>query len=178
MKTRTVIGRYTCGDPEIHGKLAHCYIGAFCSIATNVRIDIGNEHNKDNISTFPFNHFFPVQAGHIAGELTCRGDVVIGNDVWIGFDTIILSGSKIGNGAIIGANSVVRGEIPAYAIAAGSLAKVKSFRFGRKEIKLLEKIRWWDWPEEWLLKKETIELLMRHDVNELYEYWARNIPRE
>lgn len=173
-KHKIEIGAHTYGDPDVNGKKAHLYIGKFCSIAPRCRIDIGNEHNIKNISTYPFNHFFREIAGHINTELTCRGDVVIGNDVWIGFDVIILSGTTIGNGAVIGAQSLVRGEIPPYAVAVGSMAKVKKYRFERKEIKILEKIKWWDWPEDWIIKKETLELLMASNVGALYEYWLKN----
>jgi len=173
MKTRVSIGDYTYGAPKVYGKSAHCFIGKFCSIGENVRIDIGNEHNPGNISTYPFHVLHPEAAGGCTTHPLCRGDVVIGNDVWIGFDTIILSGTTIGDGAIIAANSVVRGEVEPYALYAGSLAEFKKFRFGRVERELFAKIEWWNWPDEWIFLPEVAATLMSGDVEKLYEVWQR-----
>jgi virginiamycin A acetyltransferase len=173
MKTRTTIGDHTYGAPKIYGKAAHCRIGKFCSIGENVRIDIGNEHNPGNISTYPFNVLHPEAAGACTTHPLCRGDVVIGNDVWIGFDAIILSGTTIGDGAIIAANSVVRGEVEPYALYAGSLAEFKRFRFPESDRGLLMAIRWWDWPDEWIFMPEVAETLMSGDVEGLYVLWLK-----
>jgi acetyltransferase-like isoleucine patch superfamily enzyme len=177
MKTRISIGKHTYGEPRIYGKSAHCIIGKFCSIGENVRIDIGNEHNPKNISTFPFNVKFPEIAGHIETHPVCRGDVIIENDVWIGFDAIILSGTHIYNGAVIGANSLVRGDVMPYTIHAGTPAEFKRYRFpSDRDRGILQLVQWWDWPDELLFRKDVMEILMGNDVQALYKFWERHLP--
>jgi acetyltransferase-like isoleucine patch superfamily enzyme len=177
MKTRIKIGKYTYGEPRVFGKSAHCTIGKFCSIGENVRIDIGHEHNTKNISTYPFNVRFPEIAGHITTHPVCNGDVIIENDVWIGFDTIILSGAHICNGAVIGANSLVKGLVEPYTIYAGTPAEFKRYRFpSERDRELLQMVQWWDWPEHILFQTCVMELLMRNDVEALYSFWEEHLP--
>lgn len=119
----------------------YCYltkvkIGNYCSIANNVSIGQG-EHDLNKIST---NSIFYENAFE---ELT-QNDCEIGNDVWIGVDSIIRRGLKIGNGAVIGANSVVTKDVPPYAIVAGSPAKIIRYRFEQQKIELIEKSKWWE----------------------------------
>ena len=111
-------------------------IGNYCSIANNVSIGQG-EHNISNISTSSLFYDDPYN------ELTNK-DCIVGNDVWIGVDSIILRGVTIGNGAVIGANSVVTKDVPSFAIVAGSPAKVIKFRFNEKIIDLIERSKWWE----------------------------------
>lgn len=119
----------------------YCYItktviGNYCSIANNVSIGQG-EHDLSKIST---NSVF---YENTYDELT-KGNCTIGNDVWIGVDSIIKRGVRINNGVVIGANSVVTKDVPAYAIVVGSPAKVIRYRFTVKKIKLIEKSEWWN----------------------------------
>ena len=81
-----------------------------------------------------------------------KGDIVIGNDVWIGYGAVILSGVTIGDGAIIGTNALVTKDIPPYTIAGGIPAKPLKKRFSEEQISALMKIKWWDWSEEEILK--------------------------
>lgn len=110
-------------------------IGNYCSIANNVSIGPG-EHNISKIST---NSLFYNNEYDELTKLNC----IIQNDVWIGVDSIILRGVTIGNGAIIGANSVVTKDIPAYAIAVGNPAKVIKYRFSNKKKEIIIKSNWW-----------------------------------
>lgn len=171
MKTNITIGDYTYGAPRIFGKSAHCFIGKFCSIGENVRIDIDGDHNTRNISTYPFNAMFSDVAGALTSHPVCQGDVRIGNDVWIGLDTIILSGTVIGDGAVIGANSVVRGEVLSYALYAGSPATFKKTRFSVDQTLRLLEMQWWNWPKERLFQPEVMAMLMGDEPDKLYEYW-------
>ena len=113
-------------------------IGNYCSIANNVSIGQG-EHDLTKIST---NSIFYDNA---FTELT-KGDCEIGNDVWIGVDSIIKRGIKIGNGAVIGANSVATKDVPPYTIVVGSPAKIIRYRFDESKIKLIEDSKWWTIP--------------------------------
>ena len=143
------IGEYTYGTPIIKAwdDKTHLIIGKFCSIAGNVQILLGGEHRTDWITTYPFNIIFP-EASNFTGHPATKGYINIGHDVWIGQNAIILSGVTIGNGAVIGAGSVVTKDVPAYAIAGGNPAKVVRHRFSEQEIMSLEKIAWWNWPIE------------------------------
>lgn len=81
------------------------------------------------------------------GHPTCKGDIIIENDVWIGAKSTIMSGVKIGNGAVVGSCSVVTKDVPPYAIVAGNPAKIVKYRFTEEQIKDLLTISWWDWDE-------------------------------
>lgn len=141
------IGRWTYGWPEVRGwrpdqKLT---VGSFCSIAAGVKILLGGEHHIDFVSTYPFGQFFGV--GDRNAHEWSRGDVIIGNDVWIGEDALILSGTRIGDGAVVGARSLVKGEVPPYAVVAGNPARVVRYRFGQETIDELLRLRWWEWDD-------------------------------
>lgn len=96
-----------------------------------------------------------------------NGDIVIGSDVWIGHGVKVLSGSRIGHGAVVGAYSVVRGEVEPYSIAVGNPAKVIGFRFNADQINSLLKIAWWDWTEEQV--KAARDLLTSEDMDRFIE---------
>lgn len=152
------IGRWTYGWPEVHRwrSTQQLSIGSFCSIATGVKILLGGEHRADFVSTFPFGQFFGV--GDANAHEFSRGDVIIGNDVWIGNGALILSGTRIGDGAVIGAYSLVKGEIPPYAIAVGNPARVVRYRFSPAIVDQLLRIRWWDWDDD-SIKRRATELM-------------------
>jgi len=146
------IGDYTYGHPEVlsYGEGARLRIGKFCSIASQVRIFLGGNHRTDWTTTYPFAAFigdWPEAAG-IAGAPTSKGDVVVGNDVWIGHGATILSGVRIGDGAAIGAMAVVTKDVPDYAVVAGNPARVVRMRFDDATIGRLIQLKWWDWPAE------------------------------
>lgn len=126
-------------------------IGKFCSISGDVLFILGGEHRKDFISTYPFNALMK-SFSYIEGHPASKGDIIVGNDVWIAHGVKILSGVTIGDGAIIGANSVVTKDIPPYAIAVGSPAKVVKYRFDEDTITKLLKIKWWNFKEEEIVK--------------------------
>jgi acetyltransferase-like isoleucine patch superfamily enzyme len=122
-------------------------IGNYCSFAADIRIFLGGEHRSDWISTYPFNALEPAFF-HIEGHPRSKGDVLIGNDVWIGRAAVILSGVRIGNGAVVGAYSVVTKNVPDYAIVAGNPARVVRMRFSPETVARLQEIEWWNWPDE------------------------------
>jgi acetyltransferase-like isoleucine patch superfamily enzyme len=162
--------RYTYGLENIKvrdwGEGADVKVGSFCSIADNVTIFIGGNHRTDWVTTYPFGHIHKdVFDHHGKGHPATKGDVVIGNDVWIGSGSTILSGIKIGDGAVIAANSVVVKDIPAYAIAGGNPAKVLKMRFSRKQIDKLLQNPWWELSDSRI--NDLIPLLCSNDIEAL-----------
>ncbi|MBP7242582.1 CatB-related O-acetyltransferase [Amaricoccus sp.] len=127
-------------------------IGSFCAIATGVRFFMnGANHAMDGFSTFPFNIFgrgWERGFEPASWERENRGDTVVGHDVWIGAEALILPGARIGSGAIVGARAVVSGDVPPYAIALGNPARVLRLRFDAATIAALLRFAWWDWPVE------------------------------
>ncbi|QGU87601.1 Vat family streptogramin A O-acetyltransferase [Erwinia sorbitola] len=126
-------------------------IGKFCALARGVRFIMnGANHKTSGFSTFPFFIFGNgwESAAPEPGDLPFKGDTCVGNDVWIGYESLIMPGVKIGNGAIISSRSVVVSDVPAYTIVGGNPAKVIRQRFSDEVITELESIAWWEWPVE------------------------------
>lgn len=140
------IGNYTYTGANTVIKKAE--IGKFCSISWNVSIT-GNQHDYRGISTHPFTRLPSFGfTEECEGQELDSETVLIGNDVWIGMNTCILSGVKIASGSIIGAGAVVTKDVPPYAIVVGNPAKVLKYRFSEDIIGKLMDIRWWDWSPE------------------------------
>ena len=121
-----------------------------------------------SLSTYPFPVFFEewgLDAKNICDAWDNKGDIVIGNDVWIGYEAVILSGVTIGDGAIIGTRAVVTKDVPSYTIVGGVPAKPIRKRFDEETIQKLEEIRWWDWEEERI--KRNIQAIQSGDINML-----------
>ena len=146
---RERIGRRSYGGLKIlrYDSTNKLEVGAFCSFAAGVTVFLGGEHRPDWVTTYPFN-VLDKRFAHIEGHPHSKGDVVIGNDVWIGKDAVILSGVKVGDGAVIGAYAVVAKDVPAYGIVAGNPAKLLRMRFSKSQIERLLETRWWDWPDD------------------------------
>ena len=127
-------------------------IGRFCSIACGARfLFTSGNHALKSLSTYTFPIFFDewgLDAKNIRDAWDNKGDTVIGNDVWIGYEAIIMPGVKIGDGAIVGTQAVVTGDVPPYTIVGGVPARPIRKRFDDETIRRLEALRWWDWDEE------------------------------
>ena len=127
-------------------------IGKFCALGTGVRfIMSGANHDMQGFSTYPFNIFGNGwEEGYDFTRITnaVRGDTVVGNDVWIGRDAVILPGVTIGDGAIIGTQAVVTRDVPPYAIVGGNPAKLIRTRFDDKTVAELMDIAWWSWEPQ------------------------------
>lgn len=151
------VGRRTYGVPVIHhGETsAKLKIGSFCSIARNVTVFLGGEHHTDRLTTYPLDRNLTIT----------KGDVTIGNDVWIGADALILSGVTIGNGAIIGARAVIAKDVPPYALVVGNPGRVIRYRFSQETIDRLQALAWWNWSDE-EIERQT-PFLMGSDVDKL-----------
>lgn len=121
-------------------------IGRFCQIADGVRfITSSANHEMNGISTFPFSVF---DQDARAGFQPDTRDTVIGHDVWLGTGAIVMPGANVGNGVIVGAGAVVRGNVPAYSVVTGNPASVARSRFSKEEITELENLKWWDWDPD------------------------------
>lgn len=156
------IGDFSYGCPKIlhWGEPARLRIGKFCSIAGEVKIFLGGNHRTDWITTYPFSgpklSKVWLKGKHIEGHPATKGNVVIGNDVWVGYGAIILSGVKIGDGAVIGAEAVVAKDVRPYAIVAGNPAREIKRRFDDETIDQLLEKKWWDWPVDKIKKNISI----------------------
>ncbi|GIU38076.1 type B-5 chloramphenicol O-acetyltransferase CatB9 [Shewanella colwelliana] len=164
--------RYLSPDRDDVDKLI---IGSFCSIGSGaVFMMAGNQgHRNDWISTFPF--FY--QDNEVFADATDgfqrAGDTVVGNDVWIGSEAMIMSGVKIGHGAIIASRAVVTKEVAPYEVVGSNPAKHIKFRFAESEIAMLLEMQWWNWPESVL--KGGIKHLCSCDIETLYNYWQQEV---
>ncbi|WP_205747344.1 CatB-related O-acetyltransferase [Desulfopila sp. IMCC35006] len=168
------IGEWTYGTPNVflgrtHGKLR---IGKYCSIGPNVEIVLVGDHRTDFVTTYPFSVFFE-ECNHLTGFPRHRGDVVIGNDVWLCYGARILSGATIGDGAVIGMDAVVTKDIPSYAIVIGNPAKIIRYRFKPEIIEKLLSIKWWDWPHENVLK--AAPYLAHEDIDNFIKFASSNV---
>lgn len=135
--------------PINHDKLQ---IGKFCSIACGAKFLFNSaNHTLSSLSTYPFPLFFEewgLEKKDITNAWDNKGDIVIGNDVWIGYEAVILAGVTIGDGAIIGTRAVVTKDVPPYTIVGGVPAKSIKKRFSEETISALLEIQWWNWSEE------------------------------
>lgn len=134
----------------------HLIIGRFCSIACGVKFLFNSaNHTLNSLSTYPFPLFFEewdLDVSNVASSWDNKGDIVIGNDVWIGYEAIIFAGVTIGDGAIIGSRAVVTKDVPPYGIVGGVPAKLIRKRFSEEIISTLLEIRWWNWSRERIIK--------------------------
>lgn len=169
------IGDFTYGRPKIlfRNKDAKLKIGKFCSISTNVTIFLGGNHRVDWISTYPFNEidFFKSKAKSINGHPATKGSVEIGNDVWIGDGVTILSGVKIGDGAVLAAKSVITKNVNPYEIWAGNPASFIKTRFSDDLIEILLKSKWWDM--DILEIEDLIPKLCNENITEFYDNFKK-----
>jgi len=152
--------------PVNHDRLV---IGKFCSIACGAKfIFTSANHSLKSLSTYPFPIFFEewdLDVKNITGAWDNKGDIIVGNDVWIGYEAVILSGVTIGDGAVIGTRAVVTKDIPPYTIVGGVPAKPIRKRFDDTTIAKLLELKWWDWPEERI--KANIEIIQSGQIDKL-----------
>jgi len=144
-------------------------IGKFCSIACGAKfLFTSANHTLKSLSTYPFPVFFEewnLDKKHVNSAWDNKGDIVIGNDVWIGYEAVILSGVHIGDGAIIGTRAVVTKDVPPYTIVGGVPAKKIKERFSKETIRALQQIQWWDWPCDKI--QQLLPYIMNGQVDKL-----------
>ena len=146
-------------------------IGKFCSIACGVKFLFNcANHTLKSLSTYTFPLFYEdweLEKSNVASACDNKGDIVIGNDVWIGFEAVILAGVKIGDGAIIGTRAVVTKDVPPYSIVGGIPAKVIRKRYSPDIIELLLSLRWWDWTKDRI--KRNLPFIMAGNIENMTE---------
>lgn len=165
------VGAYTYATTNItllYTNPATVFIGRFCSIAQSLCIMNGGNHPTNHISTYPLQYTFPET---LALQGVIKGNVIIENDVWIGQHVHIMAGVRIGNGAIIGAFSIVGRDIPPYAIAVGNPAVVKKYRFSEDIRNRLLKLAWWNWPKEKI--RSSLSLLNSSEIEKFLDYYEK-----
>ena len=135
--------------PINHDKL---FIGKFCSIACGAKFLFNSaNHTLASLSTYPFPLFFDeweLEKTNVTEAWDNKGDIIVGNDVWIGYEAVVLAGVMIGDGAIIGTRAVVTKDVPPYTVVGGVPAKPIRKRFNDETVTELLKLKWWDWSEE------------------------------
>lgn len=166
------IGFGSYGRPHIHTFKhdSRLVIGKYCSIANGTTILLGGNHRTDWISSYPF----PAKISgleDITNYEKSKGNVIIGNDVWLCTNCTILSGVTIGDGAVVAAGSVVSRDVAPYSIVAGNPAQHIRWRFEQPVRERLLDIRWWDWPGEEVQK--VARLLCSDDFDQFFNY-AKN----
>jgi len=143
--------------PVNHDKLI---IGKFCSIACNAKfIMTSGNHAMNSLSNYTFPIFYDewgLDVFRVTDAWDNKGDIEIGNDVWIGYDSVIMSGIKIGDGAVVAARALVSKDVPPYTIVGGTPAKMIRKRFPDDVISKLIDLKWWDWPVEKIRKNIPI----------------------
>lgn len=158
------IGEGTYGGATVYhftvnGRLQ---VGRYCSFADSVEILLGGNHRHDWVSTYPFPNR-DERFAHLPPAASTRGDINIGNDVWVGRGATILSGVTIGDGAVVGARAIVSRDVAPYSIVAGSPARHMRFRFKAEQIESLLRIAWWDWGEARIF--EAVPEMMQNDID-------------
>ena len=169
------LSNVTIGDYSYVGsasQVSYATIGKFTCIGPNVRVGLGKHPSRNFVSIHPAFYSTLCQAQITFSSSTTFEEfapINIGNDVWIGAHAIILDGISIGDGAIVGAGSVVTKNVPAYAVVGGVPAKVLRYRFDSSEIDYLLQFKWWDRDSEWLkthvLDFQGIKKFIEHNEN-------------
>lgn len=164
-------GRYTYGYDQIqmidhNGDL---HIGSFCSIGPNLKALLLAGHRIDWATTYPFGRVFKDKFNEFDGEggEIIKGDIRIGNDVWIGRDVSIMGGINVGDGAVIAANSHVVNDVKPYTVVGGNPAKLLYYRFDQETIQKLLELKWWNFDDEMINKISP--LLCSNNFTDLFE---------
>lgn len=148
-------------------------IGKFCSIACGVKFLFNSaNHTLSSLSTYPFPLFFEewdLDNKKVDQSWDNKGDIIIGNDVWIGYEAVILAGVHIGDGAIIGTRALVTKDVPPYTIVGGVPAKLIKKRFCDEVISSLLNIQWWNWSKEKITK--NIKAIQAGRIDELQSFF-------
>jgi acetyltransferase-like isoleucine patch superfamily enzyme len=170
---RLTIGPHTLGYslPRIKTYIhddTRLHIGDYSSLPPDATVMLGGRHPSNAVTTYPHRILWGMEGAGEDGFPEHSPDSSIGSDVWLGDKVLVLTGVRIGDGAIIAANSLVNKDIPDYAIAGGVPAKVIRYRFPEEQRRALLEIAWWDWPEDEVRK--AVPLIASKDIDAFIEY--------
>lgn len=141
-------------------------LGKFCAIAAETKFIMTGNHKLDGISTYPFPIFQQGwEKAFDVSEFPFKGDIVVGNDVWFGYDSLVMPGIKIGDGAIVATRAVVSKHVPPYTVVAGNPARVVKERFDEATVERLLRIAWWDWDIEKI--NRNLSVICHLDIDRL-----------
>lgn len=162
--------------PEFGDKLV---IGKFCQIASGTKFIMGPaNHRISSVSTYPFHVFGGAWRDNTPphlSQLPRKGDIVVGNDVWLGRESVVMPGVSIGDGAIVGAYSVVTRDVPPYGVVGGNPARLIKKRFSDEWIAILLELKWWDFEAEKLVK--FLPLLCDPDLEKVKQIFLQQLRR-
>jgi len=177
-------GRHSYGpQPELLGsmpwiakKARGSRVGNFCSLSEGVKFSFLGKHNYKWVSTYPFYDFYDSwgfedtlwKNGKPDEEKIEAAPIIIENDVWVALNVVFKEGVVVHDGAVVAMGSLVTKDVPAYALVGGNPARVIKYRFTQEQIKALEKIAWWNWPDMEI--KKILPLLLSDDVDGLIKY--------
>lgn len=150
-------------------------IGDYCSISNDAIVYLGGRHKIESVTTYPHRILWNMEGAGKDGFPTPSKDSEIGSDVWLCPGSHVLSGVRIGHGAIVGAGSVVTKDVPDYAIVGGNPARVISYRHTEEQRAALLEIAWWDWPEDEV--KLAVPLLADDDIDAFIAYARERFPK-
>ena len=158
--------RYSFPDDEtiLDKRLDRLFVGNFCQIASGAAFMLGGNHGHDMRALTP--HAFNFMPSRTF-QWEPAGDIVMGHDVWVGYEALIMSGVRIGHGAIIGARAIVTRDVPPYAIMVGT-DKVAKYRFEEDDRALMERIAWWSWDDDRI--DAALPLLQGRDIRALARF--------
>lgn len=168
---RVELGRHTYGGFRVNvgaGDDASVHIGSFTSIGSGATFAVGGNHRPDWISTYPFRAAWSLPGAGRDGHPRPESDIVVGNDVWIGAEALILPGVQIGDGAVVGARAVVAKDVRPYAIVVGNPGREIRRRFDDETIEALLAIKWWEWDDETI--RSRVNVLCAPDIQALLAF--------
>ena len=152
-----------CGLP------VNLHIGQFCSFATNITFMLQIDKDYSRITTSSDELVALLPNAVLADPHIIKGQIIVQNDVWVGHNSMLMSGIKVGNGAIVAANSHVVKDVPPYAIVGGNPAKIIKYRFSDEQIADLQEIAWWDWSDSVLIERKPDFALPIQDFIDKYK---------
>ncbi len=167
------IGVASYGGLNIYawGEIGKVEIGAYCSFGYGCTAVLGGNHRSDWVSTFPFTALWP-EAPAVEGHPLSKGDIIIGNDVWFGIESMVLSGVKIGDGAVVAARSTVTKDVEPYEIVGGSPARHLGFRFDPIIRARLQALRWWNRSKPDII--DALPRMLSRDIGAFLD-WAEEM---
>jgi acetyltransferase-like isoleucine patch superfamily enzyme len=169
---RVILGEGSAGVPKIRDYIlddSRLIVGNYTSLAGGSVIMLGGYHGLDRVTTYPHRLVMGLPGAGQDGIPEIRGDTRIGSDVWVGTESVIMSGVTIGDGAVIATGAVVMRDVPPFAVVAGNPARPVRWRFSEEQRESLLEIRWWDWPRDRVV--EAVPRLASRDIDGFIK-WA------